>query len=168
MFESIKDAKQAAKVLREYLNTYSVKVPSQSETLHLLAQMHGCKNWQTFKAKIESQKLPEELMPTPKYPIRDTVPRGSYGSLVTVAGRIQIQGTLERVSGLAYVMGASRKPDGELDLEYEGETKIWWDEQRTVREKGQMIFVDHEGNEYLESEVMLVEEGSEASPAVQG
>jgi len=166
MFESIKDAKQAAKVLREYLNTYSVKVPTQSETLHLLAQMHGLKNWQMFKAKIEGAVSQEPAEPAP-YEINDQIPRGESGRLATLDGRM-ITGTLEKVYGNALLSGAHRNPDGTLELDYEGETKIWWDGQLSERDDGgRLIFLDEQCNEVPESEVMLMPEDWYPAEAAQ-
>jgi len=42
----------------------------------------------------------------------------------------RLQGTLERLRGVALVEGKGN--DGELV--YTGETKIWWDEQETVQQ----------------------------------
>ena len=42
----------------------------------------------------------------------------------------RLQGTLERLRGVALVEG--KGDDGELV--YTGETKIWWDEQETVQQ----------------------------------
>lgn len=147
------------------LNTYSVKVPGQSETLHLLAQMHGFKNWQTLKAKIEERTptAPETPVNSAGYEIQDQVPRGQFGRLATLDGRA-ITGTLERVYGNALLSGATRNPDGSLEFDYEGETKIWWDGQLSVREGGQLVFLDENCNEVPESEVLLVPEDWE--PAV--
>lgn len=41
------------------------------------------------------------------------------------------RGTVETLSGAALL--SDPKPDG--SVEYSGETEIWWDEQRTVRDR---------------------------------
>lgn len=70
----------------------------------------------------------------------------------------RLQGTLERLQGVALVEG--KGDDGELV--YTGETKIWWDEQKTVQqykrgeefgEEPENVWVDEDGDEFLESEL---------------
>ncbi len=165
MFKSTNDAKQAAKVLREYLKANPGQVPGQSETLHLLAQMLGLKNWQTLKAQIEDV-VPEQA-PSVAYPIQDLAPRGVSSEMVTIDGHRVITGTLETVPGEAFLARATRTPEGTLDLEYEGETQVSWDAQRSVYREGQKVFVDEDGNEYLESQVMLVPVGWEPDEDIQ-
>lgn len=87
--------------------------------------------------------------------IPDDVPAGIYGELVTLDGRV-INGTLESLSGMAVVTAAART-DGELYLCYGGDTEIFWDDQKTVRNfAGQRIFVTESGDCVAESQVRLV------------
>jgi len=72
---------------------------------------------------------------------------------------VTIQGTLETVRGVAYIANP-RMENGKIAFDYEGGTKIWWDEQETVKEDGQRMFVDAEGNEYTEDELVVIEEGA--------
>lgn len=54
-------------------------------------------------------------------------------------------GTIETVSGLALLT----LPDENGVCDYEGETKIWWDEQRTIYDdKGRAKLVCHQGHEW--------------------
>ena len=66
--------------------------------------------------------------------------------------------TLERLSGCSLIVPGSvrAEPAGGFSFDYEGSTDIYWDEQRTVIENDQRVFVDEEGMEYLESELRLV------------
>ena len=66
-----------------------------------------------------------------------------------------IVGTLELVTGSAGIIGATRQPDGSLDLEYEGGTEMFGDDSKTVERKGQRVFLDEDGSEWLESELLL-------------
>jgi len=76
---------------------------------------------------------------------------------ITKKGK-RLQGTLERLTGVALVEG--KGDDGELV--YTGETKIWWEEQETVKEykRGkefgevpEIVWIDEDGDEVLESEL---------------
>jgi hypothetical protein len=68
---------------------------------------------------------------------------------------IEISGTIERVTGCALVDQASLDARGRLELVYGGETKMYWEEQRPVRERDQLVFIDEKGLELLESEVLI-------------
>ena len=69
---------------------------------------------------------------------------------------IAIIGTLEIVSGCAGIAGASRSSDGSLDIDWEGGTEIYWDEQRTqVDGNGARLYVDEEGATVHEDNVLL-------------
>jgi hypothetical protein len=75
----------------------------------------------------------------------------------------EIKGTLETLSGcaLAYEFDETGEPN------YQGETEIWWDEQKTVtNDKGQMLYLDEDGNEWTWDQLTPldddnVEEGEE-------
>ena len=71
--------------------------------------------------------------------------------------------TLERLSGCSLIVPGSvrAEPAGGFSFDYEGSTDIYWDEQRTVIENDQRVFVDEEGMEYLESELRLVPQQQE-------
>jgi hypothetical protein len=81
---------------------------------------------------------------------------GTPGRLVTLEG-VAIQGTLETVSGIAGIISAVRKEDGSLDFDYEGGTKLCWDEQRILKTPaGEDLFVTEDGDEVPASQVKLV------------
>ena len=67
----------------------------------------------------------------------------------------EIVGTLETLSGVAYADNYKRDEFGVLDFEYIGDTKVYWDEQKTVERKGERIFIDEEGEEWTEKEIVL-------------
>lgn len=52
-----------------------------------------------------------------------------------------IQGTLERIRGVANIIGIS--DDGVP--EYDGGTTVFWDEQRTMTRHGKPLFLDRAG-----------------------
>ena len=71
-----------------------------------------------------------------------------------------IVGTLERVPACAKTRddGFARAPDGTLTYDHVGETKLWWDDQFTVRRGGRVVFVDEHGAEWTAAEITLVAE----------
>ncbi len=63
--------------------------------------------------------------------------------------KTEVVGTLEELRGVAYAF--SLEVDG--SPEYEGETKMWWDEQRTVMRDGERVWVEDDGTEHLQSQI---------------
>jgi len=74
---------------------------------------------------------------------------------------VAILGTLESLSGRANIEEDSfhTLPDGTIDFEWEGSTEVFWDEQRTVTagESKERIFLDEDGNQVPESQIVLTE-----------
>lgn len=70
-----------------------------------------------------------------------------------------IQGTLEQIPGVALISGIG----DEGEPEYDGETKVWWDDQKTLTRDGKTIFVDDEGFEWTFDQLTKVEEEDEGS-----
>jgi len=69
-----------------------------------------------------------------------------------------IIGTLETVPGTALIQNAKVKC-GKVEFEYEGETKIDWDSQKSVLEGGQRVFVDEEWNTWTENKIVAANKG---------
>ena len=71
-----------------------------------------------------------------------------------------IIGTLERLSGRANIVEGSftRNENGTLTFEYEGYTEVFWEEQKTVRRNGRPIFLDEEGFQWEETQLLFSEE----------
>ena len=70
-----------------------------------------------------------------------------------------INGTLERLSGRANIVeGTFTRKNGTLTFEYEGYTEVFWEEQRTVRRNGMPIFLDGEGFQWEETQLLISEE----------
>lgn len=74
-----------------------------------------------------------------------------------------IVATLERLSGRALIVPSSvrAEPTGGFSFDYEGTTEIYWDDQRTVTEDDERVFVDEEGEEFLESKLQIVPQQQE-------
>jgi hypothetical protein len=67
-----------------------------------------------------------------------------------------IVGTLEIVPGWAGIHGSvKRGGNGRFEFDHDGETRLDWDGQRTVERDGERIFVDADGSEFKESELVL-------------
>lgn len=73
----------------------------------------------------------------------------------------QIIGTLERLFARAEIRADSfeRKPDGTVDFAWEGETKIFYDDQETVVRNNQVIFLTEDGDECPEDKTILCDDG---------
>lgn len=75
---------------------------------------------------------------------------------------LEITGTLEVVTGRALITfcepGEEREEtEGCLSFCFDGETEIFWNEQRTERtDEGLRIFLDDEGGQWTEKDVSLV------------
>jgi hypothetical protein len=79
---------------------------------------------------------------------------------------VEIAGTLERLSGVALIVDGALNPSGGIDVDYAGETTVWWDEQRTAERCGQRVFIDEAGYEVLETAVVIVlDDGRILDPA---
>jgi hypothetical protein len=86
----------------------------------------------------------------------DKVAVGAPGRLVTLDGR-PIAGTYEVVHGKCGINTAMRKPDGSLDFNYAGGTKVYWDRQVMVKSSlDEIVFLDEDGEFVHESQVKLV------------
>lgn len=82
---------------------------------------------------------------------------------------VEIRGSLERTPGCALIAAAGFDAQGRLELEYGGETQMYWEEQRPVREGGLLVLIDVNGHEVLETEVLLrLEDGSLVDPLLLG
>ena len=79
---------------------------------------------------------------------------------------VAVTGTLERLAGEALISGASLDNDGLASFAYQGETRVWWGEQRTVRDAcGLLTFIDENGLELTQDQVALrLEDGELVFP----
>lgn len=86
---------------------------------------------------------------------QDEIPVGTVGALKTLNGE-PIIGSFDSLRACAMIQGATRNQDGTLEIEWEGTTDVWWDEQRTVHENGEPLFVTEAYNLVPLSQVRLV------------
>lgn len=67
-----------------------------------------------------------------------------------------VTGTLERLAGEAQITQARLDDNGLTAFDYAGDTKVWWDEQRTQRDhRGLVVFIDENGLELTQDQVAL-------------
>lgn len=59
------------------------------------------------------------------------------------------------IPGNALIQSASRLPDGSLEIEWAGETKLCWDGQYTEHDGERRIFLDEDANEWAEHRLVL-------------
>lgn len=72
-----------------------------------------------------------------------------------------IIGTLEELPARADIQEGSfhRSAEGKIEFEYDGYTEVFWDGQTTVKDdKGAVLFLDREGNEWSAEQLTLCEE----------
>lgn len=77
-------------------------------------------------------------------------------NLVSPQGTI-ITGTLETIAARANIAPGTAHWDeiGGFAFDYDGKPELIWEEQKTVRRDAERVFLDAQGNEYLESELVL-------------
>lgn len=81
------------------------------------------------------------------------IPKTKYGK--------EIQGTLEKIEGIALINGATRNDEGELVLHYVGETQVLWDTQGTAcTYSGHRLYVCSDGHAHAECDLVWEEEGT--------
>lgn len=170
-------AKSAVSALRRELKAVgnvSAGALSHTQCLELLAKTLGYANWNTWKASLgdstsEAQAPGEALpakataQPAPRFmPSNnegqyDFVKQGEEGQLYS-GSFIVIQGTLDNVPGIATISSVTRDATGQHQVESAGETDVIWDDQETVTEDGQVVYVDDDGENVLCDKTMLLPE----------
>jgi hypothetical protein len=78
--------------------------------------------------------------------------------------KIAITGTLDQVPAVAVVEGAGLDADGRIEVEFAGGSNVDWDSQTTVCRGGERIFIDENGEEVPETEVVLRSDGAVVHP----
>ena len=73
---------------------------------------------------------------------------------------IAISGTLDQVPAVAVVDGASLDADGRIDVDFAGGSNVDWDGQATVTRAGERIFIDENGEEVPETDIVLRRDGT--------
>jgi hypothetical protein len=71
---------------------------------------------------------------------------------------VPINGTLELVSGCAKIIGIDPETG---EPEYEGETEIFWDDQKTQYRGDKMIYLDAHGGEWTFDQLVPIKEESD-------
>jgi hypothetical protein len=74
----------------------------------------------------------------------------------------EITGTFETITGRAGITfcdpgNSDAEQEGQLSFNWNGGTDIFWNEQKTVlNEADQRIFLDEDGNQWIEDQITLV------------
>ena len=77
--------------------------------------------------------------------------------LVTAPNGMPIVGTLEICPCRATIAQFWHLGDGTLDFDYSGASEMFYDEQRIIERHNQRVFLYEEGNEWLESQLIVTE-----------
>lgn len=72
--------------------------------------------------------------------------------------KLTIVGTYEKLTGTALIVAPRRDENGKITFDWEGGTEVHWDDQKTVVEFGQRLFVDDEGTIWREDALELVDD----------
>jgi hypothetical protein len=76
-----------------------------------------------------------------------------------------IIGTSDLIPGCALGAVFKEAPDGELQVEFEGETRVYWDGQYQVTDdEGRELYQDDDGGEWPESELVFLDEDDLETP----
>lgn len=138
------------KVPEIHISTMRVEAATPEEARSLIDGGDGTEVSLDFYATSEH-------IETSEWEVEEDDPQGDFQSAIgtgqglerpfTQSGR-EVIGTYEMTPGCALVDG---REDGEIN--YTGETKMYWDGQTTQTRKGQRIWIDDEGDEVLESDI---------------
>lgn len=66
-----------------------------------------------------------------------------------------IVGTLEVINGCADLVWFEKQDDGSMQPRYTGTTEVYWEGQMTVRRNGETVYVDDNGKEWLDYQVIF-------------
>ena len=133
-----KQAKTLVSSLRRNLKDMDSTSMTHSQACELVAKSFGYRNWSTFRATfVESEPEPRSDAPAlpNEYRLHNT---GQFdfaktGPMVHGYTFDSIQGTLEVIPNcLSYMTCVTREPSGELEVDFEGETKVNWDAQKPM------------------------------------
>lgn len=82
-------------------------------------------------------------------------PKDGYTPCYFAPNGKQVIATAERLWATCKFTGTGVKPNGRLEFDYDGETDINWDSQETVNRNGELVFLDCDWNEWLESQLVV-------------
>jgi hypothetical protein len=123
------------------------------DALNVIASEQGRSSWRELEVSI----VPPVVVAVARSRI-GIVPGRSYELLAPDGS--EIRGTYERTEGRANTFGARVNTDGSLIPAYTGDTDLFWDNQVTVYQEGQRVWLDEHGRTWLESQLFLVPDDS--------
>lgn len=79
---------------------------------------------------------------------------------------LKIVGTLEHIPATSPITldSFSREEDGKIAFSHVGGTEIYWNEQKTLTRNGLTVFVDEDGEEWTEDQLVLRENADDEDP----
>ena len=71
----------------------------------------------------------------------------------------RIRGTYERLHGVAEAAEGSfrRAANGNIELDYEGETEVFWDDSTIVERDGKFVYLDEHGHDITQDNIILMD-----------
>ena len=80
--------------------------------------------------------------------------------LVSAPNGLPITGSFEICPCRSIIAQFWRVDGGTRDFDYSGDSEMFYEEQRIVERDNQRVFLDEEGNEWLESQLIVTENAS--------
>ena len=170
-------AKQAASALRRELKELN-KAPSElkhNDVLAALAKALGYSSWNEWNASLSAEEAPKASAASEDgdyvspYLLTnegqfDFVAKGEEGSPFGPFFH-RIEGTRELIPGTAGLMSAARTKGHDFDIQYDGNTDVHWDDQKTVKnQEGADIFVSAGDCDESGNRVVLLPEDYDGDP----
>jgi hypothetical protein len=108
-------------------------------------------NAQLLSQEVESQKISQ-----PRWPMTST----RKPVVVSAPNGLPIVGTPEVCPCRSRIAQFWRNRDGTLDFDYGGASEMFFEEQRIVQRRRERVFLDEQGNEWRESQLIVIEAAS--------
>lgn len=172
--QSQKQVKSIVSALRRELKASGPKDVDKlthTECLEALSKALGFADWNTLKSKLPEEpvaavaevaptKEPSRYLPSNEEGRYDFVAPGKQGMVYT-GHFIEVQGTWDRLNGIALMTSAARAENQELTEDWLGSTEVCWDAQVTVYRDGEKLYCDVDGDLVPQSKLILVPKHSD-------
>lgn len=166
-----KELKTAASALRRELSALFPELKlGHAKALEVLAKTLGASSLAEVQASLKrtgARRAPEAISVASApslYPLSnrdgryDLAPCGERASIRNAKTFGEMEGTVERIPGIASVVECERSADGRMTVYYAGETDVDWDGQRTVRVDDEELWEDVAGRRIGAGATLLVPE----------
>lgn len=151
-----KNVKAIVKAIRKELKTSGQGDLSHNVLLQAISSGLGYKNWETLESELNTtgnnssnpggqQTDSGSKIPGPFH--FGEIMEGVDYALFNGQNLRSIQGTWDLVPGVARLTTVQVQADGSVQMEYEGETEICWDDQKTQTDsQGNLLYADEKFN----------------------